>query len=45
MARLKVGDKAPEFRLPSDNGKEVALADYRGQPVVLFFFVKALTSG
>lgn len=41
----KEGDKAPEFRLHGDNGKPVALADYRGKHVVLFFFVKALTSG
>ena len=45
MAMPKAGDKAPGFRLPDDSGKEVALADLRGQHVILFFFVKALTSG
>ena len=45
MTTPKVGAKAPEFRLPSADGKEVTLADYRGKHVVLFFFVKALTSG
>jgi peroxiredoxin Q/BCP len=45
MAMPKEGDKAPGFRLPGDDGNEVALADYRGKHVILFFFVKALTSG
>ncbi len=42
---LKEGDKAPEFRLPADDGREVALSDFRGKPVVLYFFPKALTPG
>jgi thioredoxin-dependent peroxiredoxin len=42
---LKVGDKAPEFRLKADDGKEIALSDYRGKRVILFFFPKANTSG
>ena len=42
---LKPGDVAPEFRLPSDEGKEIALGDLRGKNVVLYFFVKANTSG
>jgi thioredoxin-dependent peroxiredoxin len=42
---LKVGDKAPEFRLKTDDGKEVSLADFRGRSVVLFFFPKANTPG
>jgi thioredoxin-dependent peroxiredoxin len=42
---LKVGDKAPEFRLKTDDGKEVSLADFRGKRVLLFFFPKANTSG
>jgi thioredoxin-dependent peroxiredoxin len=42
---LKQGDKAPEFRLPADDGREIALADLRGKPVVLYFFPKAQTPG
>ena len=40
---LKVGDKAPDFRLQADDGQEVALSGLRGKPVVLYFFPKALT--
>jgi peroxiredoxin Q/BCP len=42
---LKAGDKAPEFPLKADDGKEVALSDFRGKRVILFFFPKANTSG
>jgi peroxiredoxin Q/BCP len=42
---LKAGDKAPEFRLKTDDGKEVSLSDFRGKRVLLFFFPKANTSG
>ena len=42
---LKEGDTAPEFRLPADDGREIALADLRGAPIVLYFFPKALTPG
>jgi thioredoxin-dependent peroxiredoxin len=42
---LKVGDKAPDFRLKSDEGKDVSLSDFRGKRVLLFFFPKANTSG
>jgi peroxiredoxin Q/BCP len=42
---LKVGDKAPDFKLQAADGQEVALASLRGKPVVLYFFPKALTSG
>jgi peroxiredoxin Q/BCP len=42
---IKVGDKAPEFRLKADDGKEVSLSDFRGKRVLLFFFPKANTSG
>ena len=42
---LKVGDKAPDFRLKTDEGKEVSLADYRGKRVVLYFFPKANPPG
>jgi peroxiredoxin Q/BCP len=42
---LKVGDKAPDFRLQAADGQELALSGLRGKPVVLYFFPKALTSG
>jgi peroxiredoxin Q/BCP len=42
---LRVGEKAPDFRLKSDEGKDVALTDFRGKRVVLYFFPKANTSG
>lgn len=45
MPMPQVGVKAPEFRLPDATGKEIALTDYRGKRVVLYFFVKANTSG
>jgi peroxiredoxin Q/BCP len=42
---LKVGAKAPAFRLESDEGKPVALKDFAGQRVLLFLYPKANTSG
>jgi len=42
---LKAGDKAPDFKVKSDDGKDIALADFRGKKVLLFFFPKANTSG
>ena len=42
---LKEGDKAPQFRLKSDDGKDISLADLRGKPVVLYFYPRAMTSG
>jgi peroxiredoxin Q/BCP len=42
---LKTGDKAPEFKLPTDDGGEVALRDLRGKNVIFYFFPKALTPG
>jgi peroxiredoxin Q/BCP len=45
MTTLKEREKAPAFRLPADDGTEVALADYRGKNLILYFFPKALTPG
>jgi peroxiredoxin Q/BCP len=42
---LKVGDKAPDFRLKTDDGKEVSLKDMKGKRVVLYFYPKANTPG
>ncbi len=38
---LVVGDPAPDFRLPSGDGREIALSDYRGKANVVLFFVRA----
>jgi peroxiredoxin Q/BCP len=42
---LKIGQKAPDFTLKSDNGTEISLKDFHGKRVVLFFFPKANTPG
>ena len=42
---LKPGDKAPTFRLKSDEDELVSLKDFKGQRVLLFFFPKANTTG
>ncbi len=41
---LRVGDRAPDFELPDQDGRAVRLADYLGkQNVILAFFVLANT--
>jgi peroxiredoxin Q/BCP len=45
MAELKVGDKAPQFTLPSGDGKNVSLKEFRGKKVVLYFYPKDDTPG
>ena len=42
---LKIGAKAPAFRLPSDEGKQLSLKEFAGHRVLLFFYPKANTSG
>jgi peroxiredoxin Q/BCP len=42
---VKEGNKAPAFSLESDSGDRVALKDYAGKRVVLFFYPKANTPG
>ena len=42
---LNVGDTAPDFSLPDQDGKERRLSDFRGKKVVLYFYPKDNTSG
>ncbi len=42
---LEVGDKAPEFSLPDQDGKTVTLKSFKGQQVVLYFYPKDDTPG
>ena len=45
-AAPNVGDKAPDFSLPDQNGKQVKLSDFVGKKnVVLAFYVLAFTGG
>jgi peroxiredoxin Q/BCP len=45
MASPAVGDLAPDFALPDENGKTVKLSDFRGKRVVLYFYPADDTSG
>jgi glutaredoxin-dependent peroxiredoxin len=40
---LKVGDKAPDFKLYNSDKQEVSLSDYKGKNVVILFFPLAFT--
>jgi len=40
-----VGDKAPNFKLPADDGGTVSLADFKGRRLVLYFYPRADTPG
>lgn len=42
---LQIGDPAPAFTLPDQNGSPVSLADLRGGRVVLYFYPKDDTPG
>jgi peroxiredoxin Q/BCP len=42
---VNINDKAPEFTLPDQNGKEISLKDFRGKYVVLYFYPRADTPG
>ena len=39
------GEMAPDFELESDGGESVRLSDYRGKPVILYFYPKDNTPG
>jgi thioredoxin-dependent peroxiredoxin len=42
---VEVGQSAPDFELPDQNGEPVRLSDLRGQGAVLYFYPKADTKG
>ena len=45
MTRLSPGDPAPEFTLPTDDGREVSLSGLRGRKVIVYFYPAAMTPG
>ena len=42
---LNIGDKAPDFSLPDENGEMVSLSDYAGKWLVVYFYPKDDTPG
>lgn len=42
---LKVDDRAPDFQLSSTSGEVVQLNDFKGKPLILFFYPKDFTPG
>jgi peroxiredoxin Q/BCP len=42
---VEEGKPAPDFELTSDSGEKVKLSDFRGKPVVLYFYPKDDTPG
>lgn len=45
MTDISVGSKAPNFSLPGDGGSDIALSDYAGQNLVLYFYPRDDTPG
>ncbi len=45
MPKLGVGDTAPEFTLPDHDGRPVALADFKGRRVLVYFYPADDTPG
>jgi peroxiredoxin Q/BCP len=45
VAKLTVGTKAPAFTLTDQAGKRVRLSDFKGRPVVVYFYPRADTPG
>ena len=45
MTDIAIGQPVPDFELPATGDKMIKLSDYRGKPVVLYFYPKASTPG
>ena len=45
MGKVKIGKKVPDFRLPATDDQEIALSDFQGKRVVVYFYPKDSTPG
>lgn len=45
MAKLQIGEPAPDFRSTTQDGEVLTLADLKGQRTILYFYPKDNTSG
>jgi peroxiredoxin Q/BCP len=42
---IKISDEAPSFKLKNQDAKTISLSDFKGKPIVLYFYPKDDTSG
>ena len=42
---LEIGQKAPDFKVADETGRQVSLADFKGKNIVLYFYPKDDTPG
>ena len=42
---LAIGDKAPDFSLPNQDGNDITLNYFKGSKIILWFYPKASTPG
>jgi peroxiredoxin Q/BCP len=45
MSKVKVGKSVPDFKLPATGDQDIALSDFRGKRVVVYFYPKDSTPG
>jgi thioredoxin-dependent peroxiredoxin len=45
MVNVKIGEVAPDFTLPNQDGKLLTLSSVKGKVVILYFYPKDFTSG
>lgn len=45
MSKIAIGKSVPDIELPATGNKQIKLSDFRGKPVILYFYPKASTPG
>lgn len=45
MKELQIGDQVPYFSLPSDQGEDIDIANFKGKNIVIYFYPKDDTPG
>ena len=45
MSSIAIGNTVPDIPLPATGDKEIKFSDFRGKPIVLYFYPKASTPG
>jgi peroxiredoxin Q/BCP len=45
MSQVAIGKPVPDIKLPATGDKQIQFSDYRGKPIILYFYPKASTPG